>query len=98
MNGLLSFFLFSPSPQWKPAWVREEDGEVHEAEYRIVNGHAVVRLQTGRFVEGHMDGTTSRKQIAAWWPENPDEIEWRPVEPSGHPRPSVPSVVKNSGA
>jgi hypothetical protein len=76
MNNLLSFFF--PADPWHSAWIRDEDGEVFPAKWRVDNGHVIVKTHTDRMVEGHRDGTTTRKQIAHWWPSSAgrEYIEW----------------------
>jgi hypothetical protein len=56
--------------EWKPGFVKDEHGEVFKARYIETHGRIVIRLHIGRLIEGFKDSTTSRKQIASWWPDN----------------------------
>lgn len=88
---LFRLLFISPNP-WHPAWIRDEAGEVFPAQYRIEGGRVIVKTQTGRMVEGRHDGTTSKEQIAHWWPagSSADYIQWVAA--------SVPSVGRAPSA
>lgn len=86
MKTLLS--LLQRSNSWSPAWIRDDTGEVFPAQFRVENGHVIVKMRNDRMVEGYHDGKTSRDQIALWWPaaSSSDLIQWeassRPAPPS----------------
>jgi hypothetical protein len=58
------------SRQWMPAWIRDDNGEVFPAKYIERHGRIIVKTHIGRMLEGYADSTTSRPQIAAWWPDS----------------------------
>lgn len=72
--------------EWEGAWIREEDGEIHFAKYRMIRNVAIIKLPNcGKMIQGNADGTTSRKQIAAWWPDKltMDHYMWtNPPQPN----------------
>ena len=65
--------------EWKPAFVKDGNGEVFKARYIETNGRVVIRLHVGRLIEGFPDGKTSLEQIPAWWPDKELELSFERV-------------------